>query len=101
LVKLTHLLSGETATDPRRPTSVDVTVAVLPSATVKLYSVLSAAVNNNVLASGDQTSEPFSLSRFVIFFGLFPSGSLIQTSSRPDRSETNARYFPSGDHFGA
>jgi hypothetical protein len=62
---------------------------------------LSAAVNSSVLASGDHTSEPFSLSRFVIFFGLFPSGSLTQTSSRPDRSETNAMNVPSGDHFGA
>jgi len=33
-------------------------------------------------------------------FGVLPSGSLIQTSSRPDLSDTNAMYLPSGDHFG-
>ena len=29
-----------------------------------------------------------------------PSGSLIQISSRPERSETKAMYLPSADHFG-
>ena len=50
--------------------------------------------------SGVQTSAPFSLSASVIFFGLFPSGSLIQISSRPDRSDTYATYVPSADHRG-
>ena len=30
--KLTHLLSGDTATEPIRPISLEVTTAVLPSA---------------------------------------------------------------------
>ncbi len=53
------------------------------------------------LESGVHTSAPFSLSRSVIFFGARPSGSLIQISSRPERSETKARNLPSADHFGA
>ena len=36
----------------------------------------------------------------MIFFGVRPSGSLTQISSRPDRSDTNARNLPSADHFG-
>jgi len=36
----------------------------------------------------------------VIFFGALPSGSLIQISSRSDRSDTYAMYLPSADHLG-
>ena len=41
---ITHLLSGEIETDPIRPMSLEATVAVLPSATLWLYSFLSDAL---------------------------------------------------------
>src|SRR5687767_11971728 len=95
-----HLLSGDTATEPMRPMSFFVTTVVLPSSTVWLYSCLPPATYSNDFESGDQIGPLFSLSRSVTFFGARPSGSEIQISSRPDRSDTNAMYLPSADHFG-
>src|ERR1017187_9872154 len=96
-----HLPSGEYCAAATLPASLCATMSVLPLSTSTMRSLWSLPLHIRVLASGAQTIPLLSQSASLIFFTVLPNSSERYTSSRPERSLTNAIHFPLGDQRGS
>src|SRR6266545_4605968 len=83
------------------PTSLEASSSVLPSAISTRRSLWSEPDQSRDRESGAQVIADLSQSTSLNRLGSWPSSSAIHTSSRPERSDTNAIHFPLGDQRGS